>query len=131
VRHRPSIGNRAGRREAGSEGTARGRGARRKAGGEGAARGKGAQEARREEGCGGNRPGPRPGCGRGHRGAGRDLRFRTQLGLGIVPVAMAGTGYAITASGVHATYAACAALQAAALLTILSPAFRRARIKQA
>jgi hypothetical protein len=62
---------------------------------------------------------------------GRVSSFQTQLGLGIVPVAMAGTGYAITAFGVHATYAACAALQAAALLTILSPAFRRARIKQA
>jgi hypothetical protein len=54
-----------------------------------------------------------------------------QFGLGIVPLAMLGTGYAITAFGVPATYAACAAVQAAALATILSPAFRRARSKQA
>jgi hypothetical protein len=61
---------------------------------------------------------------------GRVGSFQTQLGLGIVPLAMLGTGYAITAFGVHATYAACAAVQAAALLTLLSPAFRHAHIEQ-
>jgi predicted MFS family arabinose efflux permease len=62
---------------------------------------------------------------------GRVSAFQTQFGLGIVPLAMLSTGYAITAFGVHATYAACAAVEAAALLTLLSPAFRHARVEQA
>ena len=60
---------------------------------------------------------------------GRVSSFQTQLGLGIVPLAILSTGYAITAFGVHATYAACAAVEAAAALTLLSPSFRRARIE--
>lgn len=62
---------------------------------------------------------------------GRVSSFQTQLGLGIVPLAILSTGYAITAFGVHATYAACAAVEAAAALTLLSPPFRRARIEPA
>lgn len=61
---------------------------------------------------------------------GRVNSFQTLLSLGTVPLAMLGTGFATTAFGIHDTYAACAVVEALALTTLLSPAFRRARISE-
>jgi hypothetical protein len=61
---------------------------------------------------------------------GRVSSFQTLLGLGMVPLAMLGTGFGVAAFGVRDTYTACAAVQAAVLLTLLSPAFRRAQIRR-
>ena len=61
---------------------------------------------------------------------GRVSSFQTLLGLGTVPLAMLCTGYAVTAFGVHTTYATCAAIEAATLLALLRPAFRHARITE-
>lgn len=62
---------------------------------------------------------------------GRVNSFQTLLSLGTVPLAMLGTGFASTAFGIRDTYAACAVIEALALTTLLSPAFRRARIVRA
>jgi predicted MFS family arabinose efflux permease len=61
---------------------------------------------------------------------GRVSSFQTLLGLGMVPLAMLCTGFGVAAFGVRDTYTACAAVQAAVLLTLLSPAFRRAQIRR-
>jgi predicted MFS family arabinose efflux permease len=61
---------------------------------------------------------------------GRVNSFQTLLGLGTAPLAMLGTGFATTAFGIHDTYAACAVIEALALTTLLSPAFRRVRISE-
>jgi predicted MFS family arabinose efflux permease len=61
---------------------------------------------------------------------GRVNSFQTLLSLGTAPVAMLGTGFAIAAFGARDAYAACAALEAAALITLISPAFRRASISR-
>lgn len=59
---------------------------------------------------------------------GRISSFQTLLGLGTVPLAMLFTGFSLSAFGVHATYAACAVVQACALILLLNSDFRRARI---
>jgi predicted MFS family arabinose efflux permease len=61
---------------------------------------------------------------------GRINSFQTLLSLGTTPLAMLGTGFATTAFGARDTYAICAAIEACSLATLLSPAFRRARIAQ-
>jgi MFS family permease len=61
---------------------------------------------------------------------GRINSFQTLLGLGTTPLAMLGTGFATAAFGTRDTYAICAAIEACSLATLLSPAFRRARIAQ-
>lgn len=59
---------------------------------------------------------------------GRVNSFQTLISLGTTPLAMLGTGFGAAAFGIRDTYMACAAIEAAALATLLSPAFRRARI---
>jgi predicted MFS family arabinose efflux permease len=59
---------------------------------------------------------------------GRVSSFQTLLSLGTVPLAMLCTGFGIAAFGVRDTYTACAIVEAACLLALLSPAFRRAQI---
>ena len=61
---------------------------------------------------------------------GRVNSFQTLLSLGTAPLAMLGTGFAATAFGIRDTYAGCALIEALALATLLSPAFRRARISE-
>lgn len=59
---------------------------------------------------------------------GRVSSFNALLSLGIVPLASAATGFAIGAFGLDRTYALCGLLEAAGLLLLLAPGFRRARL---
>jgi MFS family permease len=61
---------------------------------------------------------------------GRVNSFQTLISLGTTPLAMLGTGFGAAAFGIDDTYMACAVVEAAALATLLSPAFRRARINR-
>jgi predicted MFS family arabinose efflux permease len=59
---------------------------------------------------------------------GRLSSFNLLSTYGTVPVASIGTGLAIAAIGVTATFAVCGAIEAAALLWLLAPGFRAATI---
>ena len=58
---------------------------------------------------------------------GRVTAFTTLINLGLVPLAAAATGFAISALGVTGAYAVCGLIEASCLLTLLAPGFRRAR----
>ncbi|MDH6126869.1 MFS transporter [Kitasatospora sp. GP82] len=60
---------------------------------------------------------------------GRVASFNALLSFGVVPVASAATGFLIAAVGLDRTYTLCAAIEAAGLLLLLAPGFRRARIE--
>jgi hypothetical protein len=57
---------------------------------------------------------------------GRVSSFQTLISMGTVPLAMVGTGFAVSALGVAGAYAICGGLEATALLALLRPRFRRA-----
>lgn len=61
---------------------------------------------------------------------GRVSSVNTLIVFGLVPVASAGTGFAIAAFGVTGAYAVCGALEASSLVALCAPAFRRAAVKQ-
>ena len=58
---------------------------------------------------------------------GRVTAFSTLINLGLVPLAAAATGFAISALGVTGAYAVCGLIEAAGLLMLLAPGFRKAR----
>ncbi|MFC1415740.1 MFS transporter [Streptacidiphilus cavernicola] len=62
---------------------------------------------------------------------GRVSSFNALISLGVVPLASAATGFAIAAVGLDRAYALCAALEAAGLLLLFAPGFRRAGIASA
>jgi MFS family permease len=59
---------------------------------------------------------------------GRVAAFTTMIALGIVPLASAGTGFAIAFLGLRGAYAISGGLEVAGLLMLLAPGFRRAAI---
>ncbi|MGI8506079.1 MAG: MFS transporter [Solirubrobacteraceae bacterium] len=60
---------------------------------------------------------------------GRVSSFNLLSSYGTVPLAMVGTGVAIASIGVTGTFAVCGAINAAALLFLLAPTFRRSAIR--
>ena len=58
---------------------------------------------------------------------GRVTAFTTLINLGLVPLAAAGTGFAISALGVTGACAVCGLIEASCLLALLAPGFRRVR----
>ena len=58
---------------------------------------------------------------------GRVTAFTTLINLGLVPLAAAATGFAISALGVTGAYTVCGLIEASCLLTLLAPGFRRVR----
>lgn len=59
---------------------------------------------------------------------GRVSSVNALLSLGVVPIASAATGFAIAAIGLDLSYLLCAVLEAAGLLFLLAPGFRRASL---
>jgi MFS family permease len=59
---------------------------------------------------------------------GRVSSMTTLVTLGLVPLASAGTGFAIAALGVTGAYALCAGVEAAAVLALFAPSFRSAKL---
>lgn len=49
--------------------------------------------------------------------------------FGVMPLASAGTGFAVAALGATGAYTVCGAIEASALLTLLAPGLRRANLK--
>ncbi|MHA6757780.1 MFS transporter [Streptacidiphilus sp. PAMC 29251] len=58
---------------------------------------------------------------------GRVSSVNALVSLGVVPLASAATGFAIAAIGLDRAYALCGGIEAAGLLLLLAPGFRRAR----
>jgi len=60
---------------------------------------------------------------------GRVSSIQSLIGLGLIPLASAATGFVISAIGITGDFALGGLIEVSALLTLLSPAFRKARVQ--